>query len=54
MLIKNEVDFLVTVNNKPWFAIEVKLSETIASSNTKYCKEKLNIPFVYQVLTIVA
>jgi predicted AAA+ superfamily ATPase len=47
---KKEVDFLVTVDNKPWFAVEVKLSDTTLSQNTNYFREKLNIPFVYQVV----
>jgi len=25
---KKEVDFFVTVDNKPWFAVEVKISDT--------------------------
>ncbi|MBK8946954.1 MAG: ATP-binding protein [Ignavibacteriae bacterium] len=47
---KKEVDFLVTVDNKPWFAVEVKLSETELSPNINYFKENLNIPFIYQVI----
>jgi predicted AAA+ superfamily ATPase len=47
---KKEVDFLVTVDNKPWFAVEVKLSDTTLSPNINYFREKLKIPFVYQVV----
>lgn len=47
---KKEVDFLVTINNKPWFAIEVKLNDTSLSPNIKYFNEKLKIPFVFQVV----
>lgn len=47
---KKEVDFLVTIDNKPWFAVEVKLSDTALSKNLSYFKERLNIPFVYQVV----
>ncbi|MEE9450703.1 MAG: DUF4143 domain-containing protein, partial [Ignavibacteriaceae bacterium] len=47
---KKEVDFLVSVNNKPWFAVEAKLNDSIPSSNLFYFKERLNITFVYQVL----
>lgn len=47
---KKEVDFLITVDNKPWFAVEVKLSETLPSKNLSYFKERLHIPFVYQVV----
>ncbi len=47
---KKEVDFLVTVDNKPWFAVEVKLSETAPSNNLSYFKERLHIPFNFQVV----
>ena len=47
---KKEVDFLVSVDGKPWFAVEVKLSETIVKKNLQYFKERLHIPFVYQVV----
>jgi len=47
---KREVDFLITINSKPWFAIEVKLNETDVSPHIKYFKEKINIPFTYQLV----
>jgi len=47
---KKEVDFLVSVGNKPWFAVEVKLNDTEISPTINYFKERLNIPFVYQVI----
>ncbi len=47
---KKEVDFLVTIDNKPWFSVEVKLSETSPSDNLFYFKERLNIPFNFQVV----
>lgn len=47
---KKEVDFLVTIDNKPWFAVEVKLSETAPSGNLLYFKNRLNIPFNFQVV----
>lgn len=47
---KKEVDFLVTVNEKPWFAVEAKCSEEAVSRSLFYFKEKLKIPFIYQVL----
>ena len=47
---KKEVDFLITINEKPWFAVEVKLSDINISKNLIYYKKKLNIPFVYQVV----
>lgn len=47
---KKEVDFLVTIDNKPWFAVEVKLSETSPSKNLVYFKDRLKIPFNFQVV----
>ena len=47
---KKEVDFLVTVDNKPWFAVEVKLSDTSVSDNLTYFSERLKIPYNYQVV----
>ena len=47
---KREVDFLVTVDEKPWFAVEVKLQDDSLASNLRYFHEKLSIPFAYQVL----
>ena len=47
---KKEVDFLVTVNRKPWFAVEAKMNETKISPNLYYYKEKLDIPYCYQVV----
>ncbi len=45
-----EVDFLVTVNSKPWFAVEVKASDTGISKELTAFREKLDIPFAYQVV----
>ncbi len=45
-----EVDFLVTVNKRPWFMVEVKLNDTDISKNLYYFQEKLKIPFSYQVV----
>jgi len=47
---KKEVDFLVTVNDKPWFAVEVKLNDTSLSKNLLYFRERLKIPYSYQVV----
>ena len=47
---KREVDFLVTIGGKPWFAVEVKLSDTGLSPHLLYFKERLSIPYVYQVV----
>lgn len=47
---KNEVDFLVTVDEKPWFAVEAKTQDEDVSSTLRSFQAKLKIPFVYQVL----
>ncbi|MDD5397126.1 MAG: ATP-binding protein [Candidatus Moranbacteria bacterium] len=46
----HEVDFLVTVDKKPWLAVEVKSSDQQISKNLLYFDRKLNIPFKYQVV----
>ncbi len=47
---KREVDFLVTIDGKPWFAVEVKLNDTVLSPNLLYFRERLSIPYIYQVV----
>ena len=47
---KKEVDFLVTIDNKPWFSLEAKVNDTDASPHLYYFKDKLRIPFSYQVV----
>jgi predicted AAA+ superfamily ATPase len=47
---KREVDFLVTIDGKPWFAVESKLNETSLSPHLLYFKERLSIPYTYQVV----
>ena len=47
---KREVDFLVTIDAKPWFAVEAKLSDTNLSPNLLYFKERLSVPYVYQTV----
>lgn len=46
----HEVDFLVTVGRKIWFAVEVKWSEKEVSKHLRYFREKLQIPYAYQVV----
>lgn len=46
----HEVDFLVTVDKKPWMAIEVKQSDQTVSKNLHYFGKKLDIPFKYQLV----
>ena len=48
--LKKEVDFLVTIDQKPWFAVEVKLNDTNIAKPIHYFKDKLEIPFCYQVV----
>lgn len=45
-----EVDFVVSVNKRPWMAVEVKLNDQEVSKNLKYFAGKLKVPFVYQVV----
>ncbi len=45
-----EVDFLVTLNRKPWFAVEAKLKETSIEPSLHYFRERLKIPWCYQVV----
>jgi uncharacterized protein len=47
---KKEVDFLVTVDRKPWFTVEAKLSEDNIAPSLLYFRDKLEVPFAYQVL----
>ena len=48
----HEVDFLITIDKKPWFAVEVKSSDQNPSKNLLYFGKKLSIPFLYQVVNI--
>ncbi len=45
-----EVDFLVTVDGRPWFAVEAKLNETRIDRALHYFRERLNIRHCYQVV----
>jgi uncharacterized protein len=49
-LTKREVDFLITVDYKPWFAVEVKTQATTPAPNLVLFKEKWEVPFCYQVV----
>jgi len=46
---KREVDFLVTVDRQPWFAVECKVSAHSANPSLRYFGERLQIPYLYQV-----
>jgi predicted AAA+ superfamily ATPase len=45
-----EVDFLVTVGEKPWFAVEVKSSYAYLSRNLTYFGSRLAIPQLFQIV----
>lgn len=47
---KREVDFLVTIDQKPWFAVEVKSSNSHPAKSLNYFGERLKIPYLYQVV----
>jgi hypothetical protein len=47
---KKEVDFIVSVDNKIWFAVEVKQTDTTVSKSLRYYKERLKIPVSYQII----
>lgn len=46
-----EVDFLVTESGRPWFAVEVKSSFREVSKNLSYFGDRMDIPFLYQVVS---
>ena len=47
---KREVDFLVTVDRKPWFAVECKSSGRSVNPALNYFGERLKIPYLYQLV----
>lgn len=46
----HEVDFLVTLDKRPWFAVEVKQSDADIHAPLLYFGNKLKIPYLYQVV----
>ena len=44
------MDFLVTIDRKPWFAVEAKLTDTAIDPSLVHYRERLKIPFAYQVV----
>ena len=44
-----EVDFLVTASRRPWFAVEVKLAEARVDPALVYFRDRLKIPWAYQL-----
>jgi predicted AAA+ superfamily ATPase len=47
-----EVDFIITESAKPWFAVEVKSSASDQSGHLTYFGERLQIPWLYQVVGV--
>lgn len=47
---KRESDFLVTIDNKPWFCVEAKTSFQGIDASLRYFNIRLKIPLVYQVV----
>jgi predicted AAA+ superfamily ATPase len=45
-----EVDFLIAAGRKPWFAVEVKVSGASIDPSLRYFRDRLKIPWVYQVV----
>ena len=46
---KREVDFLVTVGKKPWFAVECKTASRTVNPALNYFGQRLSIPYLYQL-----
>jgi len=44
-----EVDFLVTANRKPWFAVEAKIRDDRVDPSLLYFRDRLKIPWTYQI-----
>lgn len=47
---KNEIDFLVTKNKKPWIAVEAKSQDRTWSSSFQVFREQIHIPYCFQVV----
>jgi hypothetical protein len=47
---KREVDFLVVRDRKPWFLVEVKLSEKTLSSTLAYFQKEVRAPHAFQAV----
>jgi predicted AAA+ superfamily ATPase len=47
---KREVDFVVVRDGKPWFLVEVKLSDESLSGNLGYYQSQVKAPFAFQVI----
>jgi len=47
---KKEVDFLVTINQAPWFCVEAKHQDETIAPHLHYFKTRLDIPYCFQVI----
>ena len=47
---KREVDFLVVRDRKPWFLVEVKLSEKTLSSSLAHFQSQIKAPHAFQIV----
>ena len=47
---KKEVDFLVTVDGRPWFCVEAKYHDQVLSDHLGYFQKRLAIPYAFQVI----
>ena len=47
---RDRLQFLVTVASKPWFAVEAKLSDDEIDPSLRYYRDRLDIPWTYQVV----
>jgi predicted AAA+ superfamily ATPase len=46
---RREVDFLVTYDKEPWFAVECKTTSRAVNPSLVYFGERLRIPYLYQI-----
>lgn len=47
---QREVDFLVSIENRPWFCVEAKSSYKGIPASLRYFRTRLKIPFSYEVV----
>jgi len=47
---KREVDFMVVRDRKPWFLVEVKLSEKVLSSALAHFQAQIKAPHAFQAV----
>lgn len=47
---KREVDFLVVRDEKPWFLVEAKVSDTVLSPSLRHFQDQIQAPHAFQVV----